>query len=446
MRSNGVRKLNFNQELPHSAVERPSPLRADLRRGARSSTADGIYDIQGSPQPEEVMAQFEHIEEEDEEEEEEENNNGYEESVAVLGTEYSHEELEEEDDRREQDTADDVILNGMDDEELIMDMPLDEAELEDAEEPISSPMVQKKKRALPKAKRRSVKEPSIVEDTSVVDPSLLEPAIQPRKRGRPRKSDTLAAAKSQAAKKQPAKKSKPAKAAPASKRAPKRTSTASALSNEDDSVIEQTVDNTLMPPPAFKPPPKRTQGQKRQATDDATTDGETSEAVPKKKAKKTLEKSSRRPQNEPAESSTQPNRLLAPAIKKPGQGTLALLRHTTPVEDLTILRSGRRSVRPIEPWKLEKINHTWDGTITEVIRVEEIQIKKPRKKRAGNLKSKKDLDIIEEEEDDLEEWEAEGETINGLLQKYNVATGQSSYDMHEEGEFKVIYVDQHVGY
>ena len=114
-----------------------------------------------------------------------------------------------------------------------------------------------------------------------------------------------------------------------------------------------------------------------------------------------------------------------------------LLRQTTPFDESnTITRSGRRSIPPLQTWKGERFDLNWDGTINGVRRVEEIEVDKPKRKysrpkASSRLRSIKE-DIDEEEE--LEEWEAEGDIITGKVQLYDIGTDSTSYELHEEGK------------
>lgn len=122
-------------------------------------------------------------------------------------------------------------------------------------------------------------------------------------------------------------------------------------------------------------------------------------------------------------------------------------RHETPIEatDALITRSGRHSIKPLASWRGEKavLEHPDFGTmgiipggIKEIIRTDEIIQRRPKKYsyRKARAKSAR-LDVVEEEDEEMEEWETETGVVNGSVMAWDAVEGQFIEDqLDEQGE------------
>jgi centromere protein C len=188
-----------------------------------------------------------------------------------------------------------------------------------------------------------------------------------------------------------------------------------------------------MPPPSFIPhrKPQRQQTDENESVindDDDDDDDDDDNYHPKKRTKKGSSAPAlmERDPNSRTQSYSPSKSLWSHASRKPGSRTLQILRESTPLEDNPIItRSGRRSVRPLEYWAGEKIDRDPEGTIVNVVRAESVEVEGPSRKRGQRKKPRKDLEmeIIQEEEDDIEEWEAEGEVQQGPILVWDPEAG-----------------------
>lgn len=135
---------------------------------------------------------------------------------------------------------------------------------------------------------------------------------------------------------------------------------------------------------------------------------------------------------------------LAPG--RPKARSLFVLRSETPADDsgARVLRSGRTSVKPMAFWRNERIvygDRTNDGStmvlpgIKEVIRTEEVEQPRPKRptgRRTGAHRKRQPADLDEEDED-LEPWEAEKVPImRGEVMQWDPMIGKGNEDRIEE--------------
>ena len=130
----------------------------------------------------------------------------------------------------------------------------------------------------------------------------------------------------------------------------------------------------------------------------------------------------------------------------PKSRSLLVLRSETPADDsgARVLRSGRTSVKPMAFWRNERIvygDRTTDGStmvlpgIKEVIRTEEVEqprSKRPAGRRTGSRKKPRLADL-EEEDEDVEPWEAEEMPVmRGEVMQWDPMIGKGNEDLTEE--------------
>ena len=130
-----------------------------------------------------------------------------------------------------------------------------------------------------------------------------------------------------------------------------------------------------------------------------------------------------------------------------------IARSQTPAEGegTRITRSGRHSFKPLASWRGEKaVFETTDlapegpkmGAIKEIIRTEEIiEFRKPAKYRRGRAQSKK-LEDVEEEDEELEDWEREPGIMQGTVMAWDALESHYIEDQTEsQGEQSRFYFD-----
>lgn len=109
--------------------------------------------------------------------------------------------------------------------------------------------------------------------------------------------------------------------------------------------------------------------------------------------------------------------------------SLYILKRETSEEQSTHTRSGRVSVRPLAYWRNERCVYG-DGeanlgqryplsTIKEIIRTEELQPEKGKKKRKRGKQSKKQDDESDEDPGEADEWETKDGVLHGYAKKWD---------------------------
>ena len=115
--------------------------------------------------------------------------------------------------------------------------------------------------------------------------------------------------------------------------------------------------------------------------------------------------------------------------------TLQILRQESVMNGSNLVtRSGRRSVKPIAYWHGEQIERAYDGTMLNIVRAESVEVETKPTKR-GKRKVQPMPALAEEEEHgglELEQWEADGQTINGLVREWDSEYGVAMEDEEVE--------------
>ena len=138
---------------------------------------------------------------------------------------------------------------------------------------------------------------------------------------------------------------------------------------------------------------------------------------------------------------------------RPKPRSLYIMRSGTPADDSgsRTTRSGRTSVKPLAYWRNERIVYGEDDagtneryllpTIKEVIRTEELEPPRPRKAkgRSRPATKKRQLEDVEEEDEEQEPWETEEGIIRGLVKTWNTVQGPDGETDDENGAFTTPY-------
>jgi centromere protein C len=127
--------------------------------------------------------------------------------------------------------------------------------------------------------------------------------------------------------------------------------------------------------------------------------------------------------------------------KKPGSRTLQIMNENGPWQESTfVTKSGRRSIRPLEYWRGEEVQKTWDGEILDVWRAppEEKSKPKPRARSGPRARKGSAMPSIQEDEVELEEWETKGEILTGLVTEWNNEQGIPDDEDYEVGTIRSV--------
>lgn len=117
---------------------------------------------------------------------------------------------------------------------------------------------------------------------------------------------------------------------------------------------------------------------------------------------------------------------------RPSARSLQIQRSETPAEGsgALITRSGRHSIKPLASWRGERAvfdsgiieeNGLTLGGIREIIRTDEII--EPRPKRSGGKRRKPKLEDVEEEDEDMEDWEKDTGVMSASVMAWDSVEG-----------------------
>jgi centromere protein C len=102
---------------------------------------------------------------------------------------------------------------------------------------------------------------------------------------------------------------------------------------------------------------------------------------------------------------------------------LSVFRELEPEAVARIGRTGRHRVAPIDFWKNDRISYDTDGSMTSVVKNQDVDSPRKQYKSAAKPKGKKrSLTAIEEEEGELEPWEEEDGMLKGNYRDYDPVT------------------------
>ncbi|KAF2129105.1 hypothetical protein P153DRAFT_367380 [Dothidotthia symphoricarpi CBS 119687] len=322
--------------------------------------------------------------------------------------------------------------------------------------------------------------PEIEEEVEVVP----TPVKQPAKRGRKRKSDALEPAtveEPQSAKSrkrganpaqvtEPQKKSKKTAPAPAEKpRRSKRTSDITELeqSNLDDSTIavedasEQVEEPPVAPkrrgrPPKAKPAAVVEKEKKKEIVAPAkvnknASSSEKENPVFKKPAKPTAKPKSKpdaqTTEKAPQAAGIEPGKAVdaygnplskadidrmstASTGSRYGRGRhLSVYREMDPEAVARVGRTGRHRVNPIDFWKNDRITYNTDGSMASIVKAPDAEPGHKTYKSTTKKGKKRMLTAVEEEEIELDAWEAGEGILTGNYKGFDRTTNFASKEV-----------------
>ncbi|KAK1912448.1 hypothetical protein P3342_010049 [Pyrenophora teres f. teres] len=348
-------------------------------------------------------------------------------------------------------------INEEDVEELV-----DEEESEIVPEPVKEPAKRGRKR---KSDAVNISE----EEQAVVE--------QPRKRGRP------AGAKATA----PEKTGK--KGAPAAAAQRRRSQRVSDISEPEPSIVEAPVDDSIDQseqteeapvapkrrgrPPRVQPDTEKENTATAKPAKNGSSKGNAETAAFKKPTKPVgRPKANAEPKSKPASAEPKPKPVPKPKEKSKektpqadaddagklvdvygnplskkdidqmsttsagsrfGRGRhLSVFREMDPDNVARVGRTGRHRVAPIDFWKNDHISYDVDGSMTSIVKSQEVEESRKRSKKSSSKSKKKALTAVEEEEIELDPWEQEEGTLVGNYRGFDAATEVSSNEIIED--------------
>jgi centromere protein C len=274
----------------------------------------------------------------------------------------------------------------------------------------SAPAVQKEKKApAPVPRRRSnrnfdVEEgPSTTMDESMdVSEQVEEPVAAPKRRGRPPKVQ------------------------PQFEKAPPAVATMTAKSKSKASALKRPE------PPAFKKPElpaaKKTKAAPKPKPKADSNTSEKQASPQDKDAGKLVDNL-----GNPLSKADMDQMSTASTGSKYGRGRqlLSVYRELGPDEVARVGKTGRHRVAPVDFWKNERLAYNYNNDLEAIVRNE---TQEPERAKKNKQKGKKRalIAVVEEDEDDLEEWEATLGVVVGEFRDFDPVTEVTSADLLED--------------
>jgi centromere protein C len=123
-----------------------------------------------------------------------------------------------------------------------------------------------------------------------------------------------------------------------------------------------------------------------------------------------------------------------------GRQLLSVYRELGPDEVARVGKTGRHRVAPVDFWKNERLAYNYKNDLEAVVRNETLEPERATKSKQKGRK--RTLAAVEEEdEDDLEEWEATDGVVIGEFRDFDPVTEVTSADLLEDSRFPL-----HTGY
>jgi centromere protein C len=140
------------------------------------------------------------------------------------------------------------------------------------------------------------------------------------------------------------------------------------------------------------------------------------------------------PVRSPSKAASEGASVTSTAPKRPGVGrSLQILRQGTPMEDSGVrtTRFGRASVKPVDWWRNERIKYDPHGNKQAIVRAEEVEV--PKLAKRAHKQRKREMSVVEEDEEELEDWEIEPGILTGLVTGWDEEVGVAMQDEEEQG-------------
>ena len=140
------------------------------------------------------------------------------------------------------------------------------------------------------------------------------------------------------------------------------------------------------------------------------------------------------PVRSPSKAASEGASVTSTAPKRPGVGrSLQILRQGTPMEDSGVrtTRFGRASVKPVDWWRNERIKYDPHGNKQAIVRAEEVEV--PKLAKRAHKQRKREMSVVEEDEEELEDWEVEPGILTGPVIGWDQEVGVAMQDEEEQG-------------
>lgn len=94
-------------------------------------------------------------------------------------------------------------------------------------------------------------------------------------------------------------------------------------------------------------------------------------------------------------------------------------------------RFGRASVKPVDWWRNERIKYDPHGNKQAIVRAEEVEV--PKLAKRAHKQRKREMSVVEEDEEELEDWEVEPGILTGPVIGWDQEVGVAMQDEEEQG-------------
>lgn len=113
---------------------------------------------------------------------------------------------------------------------------------------------------------------------------------------------------------------------------------------------------------------------------------------------------------------------------------LSVFRELEPEAVARVGRTGRHRVAPIDFWKNDRIAYDTDGSMTSIVKNQDPEPERKASRSYAGRPKKRKLTAIEEEEIELDPWEAEDGVLVGNYRDFDPVTDVTTSDIIEDSE------------
>ncbi|KAL5118826.1 mitotic fidelity of chromosome transmission-related protein [Pleosporales sp. CAS-2024a] len=123
---------------------------------------------------------------------------------------------------------------------------------------------------------------------------------------------------------------------------------------------------------------------------------------------------------------------VASTTSRYGRGRhLSVFRELEPEAVARVGRTGRHRVAPIDFWKNDRIAYDSTGSMTSIVKNQDVEPERRPHKASGSRSRKRNLAAIEEEEIELDPWEEEDGVFVGNYRKYDAVAQNGANEVIE---------------
>jgi centromere protein C len=120
-----------------------------------------------------------------------------------------------------------------------------------------------------------------------------------------------------------------------------------------------------------------------------------------------------------------------------GRQLLSVYRELEPDEVARVGKTGRHRVAPVDFWKNERLAYNYNNDLEAIVRNE---TQEPERAKRNKQKGRKRAltAVVEEDEDDLEEWERTAGVVVGEFRDFDPVTEVTSADLLEDSMYLLL--------